>query len=81
MISNKTFSELLLADIFTDKDKNRKLKEIDIKSAQEIFKIFNLKMPNCDINGDGIVSEHELKCFNKIWRYYIPGNDYYVSPK
>lgn len=38
-------------------------------------------MPKCDLNGDGIISGHELKCFNKIWRYYIPGNEYYVSPK
>ena len=38
-------------------------------------------MPKCDKNGDGVVSGLELKCFNKIWKYYIPGNDYYVTPE
>ena len=58
MITNKTLSKLLLADLFKENENNRKLKEIDIKSAEEIFKIFNLKMPNCDKNNDGFVAEH-----------------------
>lgn len=77
MISNQTLSKLLLNDIFTDDDAERSLKEIDVTSASEIFAIFNLKAPVCDKNGDGVVKDIELKCFNKIWKYYLPNDEYY----
>jgi hypothetical protein len=77
LISNQTLSKLLLNDIFTDDDAERSLTEIDATSASEVFIIFNLKPPVCDKNGDGVVKDIELKCFNKIWKYYLPNDEYY----
>jgi hypothetical protein len=65
---------MLLADLFQDSDSKRILTEIDPQSCQEIFKIFNLKTPICDKDKNGVIKGTELKCFNKIWKYYIPGD-------
>jgi hypothetical protein len=66
-----------LEDLFQDEDSKRVLTSIDRQSANEIFGIFNLKPPVCDKNNNGVIEERELKCFNKIWKYYIPGEDYW----
>lgn len=29
-----------------------------MRSGAQIFKIFNLKMPKCDLNEDGIINGH-----------------------
>lgn len=65
---------MLISDLFEDDDGDRVLTSIDVVSANEIFKIFNIKPPICDKDGNGIVKGLELKCFNKIWKYYIPND-------
>lgn len=77
MISNQTFAKQLLDDLFQDDDSKRVLTSIPVPASREIFAIFNLHPPLCDKDNDGVLSGPELKCFNKIWRYYIPGNEFY----
>ena len=76
-ISNQTLSKALLADLFQENDGKRNLKSIDTTSAQQIFAIFNLKAPQCDKDRNGAIEGRELKCFNKIWKYFIPDDEYW----
>ena len=48
------------------------MKILDAVTANQIFGIFGLKDPDCDSNDDGYLVGLELKCLNKIWKYYIP---------
>jgi hypothetical protein len=66
-----------MEDLFQDNDSKRVLTSIDPQTANEIFAIFNLKPPLCDKDHNGVVEGKELKCFNKIWKYYIPGDEYW----
>lgn len=56
MISNQTFAKQLLDDLFQEDDSKRVLTAIPVASSLEIFRIFNLKPPPCDLNNDGIVT-------------------------
>lgn len=47
------------------------MKIIDAVTVNQIFGIFQLSDPGCDSNQDGYVIDEELKCLNKIWKYYV----------
>ena len=73
-ISNKTAAEQLKKDLQEPDNDKRTMTEIDTKSANEIFQIFDLKYPNCDKSDDGFLRGFQLKCLNKIWKYYVPND-------
>ncbi len=45
---------------------------LDALTANQIFGIFDLEDPECDQSGDGFLTGLELKCLNKLWKYYVP---------
>ena len=45
---------------------------IDVITANQIFSLLQIKDPGCDKNQDKVLSHSELKCLNKIWKYYLP---------
>ena len=69
---NTTAAEELKEDLLEDDDSKRKMKSLDAVTANQIFKIFGVDDPNCDESGDGKLTGLELRCLNKIWKYYIP---------
>ena len=71
-IANKTAANLLKNDLQKTDKSSYEMKSIDSLTANQIFGIFDLEDPVCDENHDGILSELELKCLNKIWQYYVP---------
>lgn len=46
--------------------------QIDVVTVNQIFSMLSISDPNCDRNGDGWISGSELKCLNKIWKFYVP---------
>ena len=65
---------MILKDIFEDDDSERDLRDITPETAGELFSIFELQPVECDRNSNGLVSGPELKCLNKIWKYFIPND-------
>lgn len=71
--TDPAFRADLQADLNNNKDSDRKLKEISVANAGQIFKSLGLPNPNCkDDNGNGVLSGDELKCLNFIWKAYLP---------
>jgi len=69
---NQNTANALRTDLNEVEEKKRKLVSIDSTTVSQIFLLFGLKDPGCDTNKDGIVSGDELKCLNKLWKYYVP---------
>jgi hypothetical protein len=70
--TNQTTANALKADLNEADDKKRKLVSIDVATVAQIWTLFGLKDPNCDTNKDGQIAGDELKCLNKLWKYYVP---------
>ena len=77
--SNQSFAKKLKADLETDNDGDRSLKEIDPISATQMFGILGLHDPQCDANGDGTIKGDELKCLNYAWKAFLPGWSFIVK--
>jgi hypothetical protein len=71
-IANTQAASAIQNDLNTDDDTKRTLNSLDTTSANQLFSIFGLKDPACDINKDGQVSGDELKCLGKIWKNFLP---------
>jgi hypothetical protein len=71
-LTDKKFADALVSDLNTDKDENRKLKEIDITSATQLLGMFNVNSHKCVAGRDGKVRGEGLKCLNVIWKRYVP---------
>lgn len=71
-LANQATAATLREDLGNVDSSKHKLKDIDVASVAQIFTYFGLKDPNCDTNKNGKIDGDELKCLNKIWRYYLP---------
>jgi len=70
--TNQTTAQALQADLKQADDSKRTLTAIDTLTVGQIWSLFGLRDPGCDLNKDGYVSGDELKCLNKLWKYYVP---------
>ena len=66
--------EKLKNDLEEEDDSKRVLMEIDVTSARQIFTIMKMPDPDCDTDDDGFIRDLELKCFNIIWKTYVPAD-------
>ncbi len=71
-LANRQTANSLQTDLNEADDKKRTLNSIDSISVNQIFSYFGLKDPGCDADNNGVVEKDELKCLNKIWKYYVP---------
>jgi hypothetical protein len=70
--ANQASAVALEADLQQQNDKKRAMNGIDIVTVNQLFSLFRLKDPGCDKDNNGMIEKEELKCLNKIWKYYVP---------
>lgn len=70
--ANQDTALKLKADLEEPDAKKRTLEALDTATANQVFSLFGLQDPGCDKSGNGLIEGDELKCLNKIWKYFVP---------